>query len=59
MWLHEHGQVAGFISILVMDVWEHGYFLDYQPSERASSIEAFSPISIGRQWRSGCSFAGG
>jgi superoxide dismutase len=59
MGLHELGQVAGFISILVMDVWKHAYLLEYQPSDRASSIEAFSPISIGRQWRSGCSFAGG
>ena len=39
--LHEHGHVAGFIPILVMDVWEHAYLLDYQPSERASYIEAF------------------
>ncbi len=53
------GRWAGFISILVMDVWEHAYLLDYQPSERGSYIEAFSPISIGRQWRSGCSFVGG
>jgi Fe-Mn family superoxide dismutase len=33
--------VAGFIPILVMDVWEHAYLLDYKPSERASYIEAF------------------
>jgi Fe-Mn family superoxide dismutase len=39
--LHEHGHVAGFIPILVMDVWEHAYLLDYKPSERASYIEAF------------------
>jgi Fe-Mn family superoxide dismutase len=39
--LHEHGHVAGFIPILVMDVWEHAYLLDYKPSERTSYIEAF------------------
>lgn len=39
--LHEHGHVAGFIPILVMDVWEHAYLLDYKPSERALYIEAF------------------
>lgn len=39
--LHEHGHVAGFIPILVMDVWEHAYLLDYKPSDRASYIEAF------------------
>jgi Fe-Mn family superoxide dismutase len=39
--LHEQGHVAGFIPILVMDVWEHAYLLDYKPSERASYIEAF------------------
>jgi len=39
--LHEHGTVAGFIPILVMDVWEHAYLLDYKPAERASYIEAF------------------
>ncbi|MDH4088138.1 MAG: hypothetical protein OEV71_09705 [Nitrospira sp.] len=39
--LHENGNVAGFIPVLVMDVWEHAYLLDYTPSERASYIEAF------------------
>lgn len=39
--LHESGNVAGFIPVLVMDVWEHAYLLDYTPSERASYIEAF------------------
>ena len=39
--LHEHGNVAGFIPVLVMDVWEHAYLLDYKPAERASYIEAF------------------
>lgn len=39
--LHETGNVAGFVPVLVMDVWEHAFLLDYKPSERASYIEAF------------------
>jgi len=39
--LHEVGNVTGFIPILVMDVWEHAFLLDYKPSERAKYIEAF------------------
>lgn len=39
--LHETGNVAGFRPILVMDVWEHAYLLDYKPSEKGKYIEAF------------------
>ncbi|MFO0729584.1 MAG: Fe-Mn family superoxide dismutase [Nitrospiraceae bacterium] len=39
--LHEHGNVTGFIPLLVMDVWEHAYLLDYSPAERKQYIEAF------------------
>ncbi len=39
--LHEVGNVAGFVPILVMDVWEHAYMLDYKPSDRGKYIEAF------------------
>ena len=39
--LHEDGNVAGFIPVLVMDVWEHAYLLDYTPAERPKYIEAF------------------
>lgn len=39
--LHEVGNVAGFTPILVMDVWEHAFLLDYKPSERLKYIEAF------------------
>jgi Fe-Mn family superoxide dismutase len=39
--LHEIGIVAGFRPLLVLDVWEHAFLLDYAPSERARYIEAF------------------
>src|SRR5499426_4157609 len=39
--LHEVGNVAGFTPILVMDVWEHAFILDYAPSQRPKYIEAF------------------
>jgi superoxide dismutase, Fe-Mn family len=39
--LHETGNVAGFTPILVMDVWEHAYLLDYKPADRPKYIEAF------------------
>src|SRR5437773_4251875 len=39
--LHETGNVAGFNPILVMDVWEHAFILDYKPADRPQYIEAF------------------
>jgi superoxide dismutase, Fe-Mn family len=39
--LHEVGNVAGFKPVLVMDVWEHAFLLDYKPAERAKYIDAF------------------
>jgi Fe-Mn family superoxide dismutase len=39
--LHEIGNVAGYDPILVMDVWEHAYLLDYKPADRPKYIEAF------------------
>ncbi|MBY0552780.1 MAG: hypothetical protein K2W95_36185 [Candidatus Obscuribacterales bacterium] len=39
--LHEEGNVAGFKPILVMDVWEHAFLLDYKPADRPKYIEAF------------------
>ena len=39
--LHEISNVAGFEPILVLDVWEHAFLLDYKPSERPRYIEAF------------------
>ena len=39
--LHEIGNVAGFKPVLVMDVWEHAFLLDYKPAERSKYIDAF------------------
>ena len=39
--LHEIGNVTGFVTILVMDVWEHAFILDYTPADRPKYIEAF------------------
>lgn len=39
--LHEDGNIAGYVPVVVMDCWEHAFLLDYKPSERAKYIEAF------------------
>jgi Fe-Mn family superoxide dismutase len=39
--LHEEGNIAGFQPILVMDVWEHAFTVDYKPTERAKYLDAF------------------
>jgi Fe-Mn family superoxide dismutase len=39
--LHESGHIAGFVPILVMDVWEHAFILDYGAKDRPKYIEAF------------------
>lgn len=39
--LHEEGNVAGYRPIIVMDVWEHAFLLDYKPADRPKYIEAF------------------
>jgi Fe-Mn family superoxide dismutase len=38
---HEEGNIAGFQPLLVMDVWEHAFLLDYKPAERIKYIESF------------------
>lgn len=38
---HENGNLAGFAPILVMDLWEHAFLLDFKPSERGKYVEAF------------------
>ena len=39
--LHESGPVAGFTPVLVLDVWEHAFMLDYEPAARPKYIDAF------------------
>jgi superoxide dismutase, Fe-Mn family len=39
--LHEVGNISGFNPILVMDVWEHAFILDYAPADRPKYIDAF------------------
>jgi Fe-Mn family superoxide dismutase len=39
--LHETGNVAGFVPVLIMDVWEHAFIRDYAPADRPKYIEAF------------------
>ena len=39
--LHQNGVPSGFKPILVMDVWEHDYVLDFTPSGRSKYIDAF------------------
>lgn len=39
--LHQDGNLAGFLPIVVMDCWEHAFIKDYKPSERSRYIEAF------------------
>jgi Fe-Mn family superoxide dismutase len=39
--LHQNGEVAGYNPVLVMDVWEHAFLLDYKPADRPKYIEAF------------------
>ncbi len=38
---HEDGNVAGFSPVLVLDVWEHAYMIDYGAGGRGKYISAF------------------
>ena len=38
---HSNGIIAGFIPLLVMDVWEHAYMVDHKASGRSDYINAF------------------
>ncbi len=39
--LHEEGHPAGFVPILVMDVWEHAYMVDWGADGKPDYIEVF------------------
>lgn len=39
--LHEDGNIAGFVPLLVMDVWEHAYMVDYGATGRPQYLQAF------------------
>ncbi|MCL4464918.1 MAG: superoxide dismutase [Chloroflexi bacterium] len=39
--LHQDGVPAGYKPILILDVWEHAFLLDYKPAERPKYIQAF------------------
>ncbi|HEY4000088.1 MAG TPA: Fe-Mn family superoxide dismutase [Candidatus Xenobia bacterium] len=38
---HEYGHPAGFVPLLVCDIWEHAWSVDYLPNERPKYLEAF------------------
>jgi Fe-Mn family superoxide dismutase len=38
--LHEEGNVAGYRPVLVIDVWEHAFAVDYKPTERGKYLDA-------------------
>lgn len=38
---HEIGNIAGYTPVVVMDVWEHAFLLDYKPADRPKYIESF------------------
>jgi len=40
--LHQDGNLAGFVPVVVMDCWQHAFLLDYKPSERGKYVESFS-----------------
>jgi Fe-Mn family superoxide dismutase len=42
-WITEHdlGHPSGFVPILVLDVFEHAFMIDYKPADRKKYVEAF------------------
>lgn len=39
--LHEMGHAAGFVPVLVLDLWEHAYLRDYKADKRGAYTDAF------------------
>lgn len=42
-WVDEHslGHLAGLQIVLVVDVWEHAYMVDYLPSDKKKYVESY------------------
>lgn len=42
-WVDEQhlGQLTGLQPVLMLDMWEHSYLMDYTPSEKKKYVEAF------------------
>lgn len=42
-WVDEHqiGHLAGLSIVLVVDVWEHAFMVDYLPSEKKQYVESY------------------
>jgi Fe-Mn family superoxide dismutase len=38
---HQNGQLAGLPIIIVVDMWEHAFMVDYLPSEKSKYTDAF------------------
>ena len=38
---HELGQLSGLPILLVLDLWEHAYMVDYLPADKKNYIDAF------------------
>jgi Fe-Mn family superoxide dismutase len=39
--LHHQSVPVGLKPLLVLDLWEHAYLLDYKPADRSEYVEAF------------------
>lgn len=39
--LHQDGNIAGYRPVLVLDLWEHAWTVDYKPTERAKYLDAW------------------
>jgi Fe-Mn family superoxide dismutase len=39
--LHQDGNIAGYRPVLVLDLWEHAWTVDYKPTERSKYLDAW------------------